>query len=76
MAIRSAMLGLALLAVAAFPAAAQTPPEEPQWTEFQSAERGFAVSFPGTPKSPKAPAEGQTLRPHYDSQGTVADATV
>jgi hypothetical protein len=76
MAIRSAMLGLALLAVAAFPAAAQTPPEEPQWTEFQSAERGFAVSFPGTPKSTNAPVEGQNPLLQYDFQVSVGDDTV
>src|SRR5206468_3397884 len=58
MSIRSAILSSLLLMAAASLAFAEEqptttttpPPEEPQWTEFQSPERGFAVSFPGTPK--------------------------
>ena len=52
MAIRSAALGLALLTAAATsiavaedqPAPQSAAAEQPQWTEFRSAERGFAVS--------------------------------
>ena len=63
---RSAALGLALLTAMAASAfaedqpAPQTEAVEPQWTEFQSPERGFAVAFPGTPKFASVPVEGQT----------------
>jgi hypothetical protein len=82
MSIRSATLGLALFAVAILPAVAedkpeaQTAPEEPQWTEFQSAERGFAVSFPGAPKTTSAPVEGQNPMTQYDFQVSVGEDTV
>jgi hypothetical protein len=49
------------------------PPEEPQWTEFQSPERGFAVSFPGTPKVTSAPVEGQNPLLEHDFQVNVGE---
>jgi len=82
MSIRSAALGLGMLAAMALPAfaedkpEAQTAPPEPQWTEFQSAERGFAVSFPGTPKTTSAPVEGQNPLVQYDFQVSVGEDTV
>lgn len=82
MSIRSAMLGLALFAVAILPAVAedkpeaQTAPAEPQWTEFQSAERGFAVSFPGAPKTTSAPVEGQNPMTQHDFQVSIGEDTV
>lgn len=83
MAIRSAALGLALLtaaAAAAFaedqPAAQSAAAEQPQWTEFRSPERGFAVTFPGTPKSASAPVEGQNPLLQYDFQASVGEDTV
>ena len=82
MSIRSATLGLALLAAAVSAAAAedrpapQTAPDEPQWTEFQSTERGFAVSFPGVPKTTSAPVEGQNPLLQYDFQVSVGEDTV
>jgi hypothetical protein len=82
MSIQSATLGLAMLALAALPALAedksetQAPATEPQWTEFQSAERGFAVSMPGTPKATNAPVEGQNPLTQYDFQVSVGDDTV
>jgi hypothetical protein len=83
MSIRGATLGLALLALAALPALAedakpetQTPAAEPQWTEFQSPERGFAVSLPGTPKTTNAPVEGQNPLTQYDFQVSIGDDTV
>jgi hypothetical protein len=79
MSIRSATLALALLAVTVLPAAAEDKPEappEPQWTEFQSTERGFAVSFPGAPKTTNAPVEGQNPLVQYDFQVSVGDDTV
>ena len=80
--IRSATLALALLAATVLPAVAedkpeaQTAPQEPQWTEFQSAERGFAVSFPGAPKTTTAPVEGQNPLVQYDFQVSVGEDTV
>ncbi|HEX2448680.1 MAG TPA: hypothetical protein VHK26_10945 [Methyloceanibacter sp.] len=82
MSIRSAALGMALLVAAAMPAVAEDKPEaqsapaEPQWTEFQSTERGFSVSFPGTPKTTSAPVEGQNPLLQYDFQVSVGDDTV
>lgn len=83
MAIRSAALGLALLtaaAAAAFaedqPAAQSAAAEQPQWTEFRSPERGFAVTFPGTPKSASAPVEGQNPLLQYDFQASLGEDTV
>jgi hypothetical protein len=80
--IRSATLALALLAATVLPAVAedkpeaQAAPQEPQWTEFQSAERGFAVSFPGAPKTTTAPVEGQNPLVQYDFQVSVGEDTV
>lgn len=82
MSIRSAALGLALLAAMAAAAfaedqpAPQTEAVEPQWTEFQSPERGFAVSFPGTPKFTSAPVEGQNPLLQYDFQVSIGEDTV
>ena len=81
MSIRSATLGLALLAVTVLPALAEDPPAapttpEPHWTEFQSAERGFAVSFPGPPKTTNTPVEGQNPLVQYDFQASVGEETV
>lgn len=82
MSIRSATLSLLLLmaavsvAVAEDPPAPTPPPEEPQWTEFQSPERGFAVSFPGTPKVTSAPVEGQNPLLQHDFQVSVGEDTV
>jgi hypothetical protein len=49
---------------------------EPQWTEFQSSERGFAVTMPGTPKTTSSPVEGQNPLLQYDFQVSVGDDTV
>jgi hypothetical protein len=82
MSIRSAALGLALLTAMAATAfaedqpAPQTDAVEPQWTEFQSPERGFAVSFPGTPKFTSAPVEGQNPLLQYDFQVSIGEDTV
>jgi hypothetical protein len=82
MSIRSAALGLALLTAAASAAFAEDQPteqataEERQWTEFQSTERGFAVTFPGSPKSTSAPVEGQNPLLQYDFQVSVGEDIV
>ena len=56
--------------------ATTTPAPEPQWAEFQAPERGFAVSFPGTPKLTSTPVEGQNPLVQYDYQVNVGDDTV
>lgn len=80
MSIRSAILSSLLFMAAislAFaedqPTTTTPPPEEPQWTEFQSPERGFAVSFPGTPKVTSAPVEGQNPLLQHDFQVNVGE---
>jgi hypothetical protein len=89
MARRSAILAMLLLVAAVSAVSAEdqpittpaTPtvpavPEEPQWTEFQSPERGFAVSFPGAPIVTSVPVEGQNPLLQYDFQVSVGDDTV
>lgn len=81
MLIQSATLCLALLVATVLPALAEDAPlapttPEPQWTEFQSAERGFAVSFPGAPKTTNTPVEGQNPLIQYDFQVSVGEDTV
>jgi hypothetical protein len=79
MSIRSATLSSLLLLAAVSLASAEDqstttpPPEEPQWTEFQSPERGFAVYFPGTPKVTNAPVEGQNPLLQHDFQVNVGE---
>ncbi len=60
MSIRNATLSVVFLAALIPAALAEEPkeqaaPDEPQWTEFHSAERGFAVSFPGKPSATSTP---------------------
>src|SRR5690349_8019963 len=80
MSIRSATLGWALVAVMVLPAfaayAPATAPQELQWTEFQSPERGFSVSFPSTPKTTTSSVEGQSPLIQYDFEVSVGDDTV
>jgi len=82
MSIRSATLSVLLLATAVSTALAEdqpappATPQEPQWTEFQSPERGFAISFPGKPKTTNAPVEGQNPLLQYDFQVSVGEDTV
>lgn len=81
MSLRGATLGLLLLAAGSTAFAedqptAQAAPEEPQWAEFQSPERGFAISFPGTPKTTSAPVEGQNPLFQYDFQVSLGEDTV
>ena len=82
MSIRSAALGLAMLTATAASAfaedqpAPQTEAVEPQWTEFQSPERGFAVTFPGTPKFASGPVEGQNPLLQYDFKVSLGEDTV
>jgi hypothetical protein len=82
MSIRSLTMASLLLLAATSLAAAEDQPDTtaqapaPQWTEFQSPERGFAVSFPGTPKVTSTPVEGQNPLLQYDFQVNVGEDTV
>ncbi len=80
MAIRNVALGLWLLAAASPVFAEDQPeaqsPQEPQWTEFQSPERGFAVTFPGTPKTSSVPIDGQNPLSQYDFQVSIGEDEV
>jgi hypothetical protein len=82
MSIRSATLSVVFLTALVSPAFAEDKPTdeaaqaEPQWTEFKSPERGFAVSFPGTPKITNSPVEGQNPLLQYDFQVGVGEDTV
>ncbi len=82
MAMRSATLAALLLLAPPSIAAAQdqsapaAAPQGMQWAEFQSPERGFAVSFPGTPKMTSVPVEGQNPLLQYDFQVSVGYNTV
>lgn len=80
MSIRGATLSVLLLALTASGAFAEDKPEaaeaEPQWIEFKSDERGFAISFPGAPKTTSAQVEGQNPLLQYDFQVSVGDDMV
>lgn len=78
MSIRSVILGVLLLAAGYAPSFAEDRPasQDPQWTEFKSPERGFAISFPGQPRTTSAPVEGQNPLIQYDFQVSVGEDTV
>jgi hypothetical protein len=46
------------------------------WTEFQAPDRGFSVSFPGTPKTSSVSVAGQNPLVQYDYTVGVGDNTV
>jgi hypothetical protein len=82
MTMRKALIAVAMLMAASTsalaedqqPTAAPTAAPQDQWSEFQSPERGFAISFPGTPQTATAPVEGQNPLIQYDFQVGVGDA--
>jgi hypothetical protein len=82
MSIRNVTLSAVVLAALVAPALAedqsndQATPPEPQWSEFKSPERGFAATFPGTPKMTSSPVEGQNPLLQYDFQVNVGDDTI
>jgi hypothetical protein len=82
MSIRKVTLGVVFLATLVAPAFAEDKPKDeaaadaPQWTEFKSPERGFVVSFPGTPKTTSTPVEGQNPLLQYDFQVSLGEDTV
>ena len=78
MSIRSAALGLAMLTAMTASGLAEDQPApsteavEPQWAEFQSPERGFAVTFPGAPKFATAPSTVKTRCSNTISKSALA----
>ena len=79
---RGAIITSFLLLAGATPGLAEdTPPassqeQAPGWIEFQSPERGFAVSFPGTPKTSSVSIAGQNPLVQYDYTVGVGDTIV
>ncbi len=79
---RGAILASFLLIVGVTNGLAEdTPPassqeQAPGWTEFQSPERGFAVSFPGTPKASSVSVAGQNPLIQYDYTVGIGDKIV
>jgi len=83
MSMRSVTLASLLLLAAVSPGTAEdqspTAPAQasgPQWTEFQSPEHGFAIEFPGAPKTTSTPVAGQNPLLQYDFQASIGDDTV
>jgi hypothetical protein len=79
MSLRSAVLASLLLLTAVGPGRAQDRPaaaQEPQWTEFQSPERGFAIAFPGMPNVTSTPVRGQNPLTQHDFQLSLGEDTV
>ena len=80
MTMRSAICAALLLAGATSLGFAEEPktppPPEPTWTEFQSPERGFAVTFPGTPKPTSTQVEGMNPLIKHEYQVPVGEDTV
>jgi hypothetical protein len=82
MPMRSTVIAAAMLLVATTARAeepktdAPLPQDAVQWSEFQSPERGFAVSFPGTPQTASAPVAGQNPLTRYSFKAYEGDDTV
>jgi hypothetical protein len=80
MSLREPLMVSLLLAVVATSASAEDPaaqPQaEPQWSEFQSPERGFAISFPATPQAASAAVAGQNPLVRYSFQANDGEDTV
>ena len=75
--IAAALLAAATTAWAEEPKTGATPPQdEAQWSEFQSPERGFAISFPGTPQIASAPVAGRNPLRRYSFKAYEGDDTV
>lgn len=86
MSMRSIRIAGALLAAAAIAATnavaqeqkAEAPAQQqaPQWPEFQSPERGFAVSFPSTPQTTSVAVAGQNPLIRYSFETYQGGDTV
>ena len=53
-----------------------TVPQEPQWPEFRSPERGFEIAFPATPKETSSTVAGQNPLMRYNFEAYEGDDTV
>jgi hypothetical protein len=72
-----ASLLLAALATSASAEEPAAPPQaQPQWSEYQSPERGFAVSFPATPQVASTTVAGQNPLVRYSFQANDGEDTV
>jgi len=74
-----ALFVLAMPAFAEDAADTEAPPQEPQWSEFHFADRGFVASFPGATEKPKAvstPVSGQNPLLQHNYQVTADKDTV
>jgi hypothetical protein len=49
---------------------------EPQWPAFRSAERGFEIAFPATPKATSVAVAGQNPLIRYNFEACEGDDTV
>lgn len=86
MSMRSMKIAAALLAAAAIAATGAIAQEQkteatarqdaPQWSEFQSPERGFAVAFPSAPKAASAAVAGQNPLIRYSFETYEGGDTV
>src|SRR6476659_10774128 len=83
MSMRSMKIAAALLAAAAIAATGAIAQDEatarqyaPQWSEFQSPERGFAVAFPSAPKAASAAVAGQNPLIRYSFETYEGGDTV
>jgi hypothetical protein len=70
------LVAMPSMAMAEDAPAAPVTPAEPRWSEFQSAERGFAISFPGSPKVTSTPVEGQNPLIQHTFQASIGEDTV
>jgi hypothetical protein len=50
--------------------------EAPQWPAFRSAERGFEIAFPVTPKATNSAVAGQNPLTRYSFEAYVGDDTI
>jgi hypothetical protein len=83
MKLRSILVAAALMGAATATAFAQDKKTEdqaqqhaPQWPEFQSPERGFAVAFPSTPQATSAAVAGQNPLVRYSYETYEGGDTV
>jgi hypothetical protein len=72
----ASLLLAAMPSIAVAEDAPAAPAAEPQWSEFQSAERGFAISFPGSPKVASTPVDGQNPLIQHTFQASLGEDTV
>jgi hypothetical protein len=63
-----------LIATAAFAVAEEE--KDVQWVEYQSPDRGFAVSFPGSPETTSAAVTGLNPLTRYSFRSNEGDDTV